>query len=84
MRNLLGALFILAGVACALWLGVWWGLVGGIVALANVHHASMASIGLPILRIIFFESIGGLPGGVLWLIGWYLIMGRRPRRRART
>lgn len=71
-KAIIGLGLILAGIVLGLYLGLWWSLIGGIVAVINqlkADHVQALPLALGIVRIVFAGAIGWLSAFVLIIPG---------------
>lgn len=69
IREIIGALIMIASVILGIWLSVWVMLAGGIIQIVNGVQTGIGSdIAWGIIRILFSE-IGSIPMIIGWVIG---------------
>ena len=65
MKQLLGSLLIFSGFFVALYFGLWWAFIGGIIEVTQqirAPHLDAVALGLGIARILFASLIGWVSG----------------------
>lgn len=70
--KVLGYLIMIAGVVVGAWLTIWWGWVGGIVALieaAKLTPVDSYGVAISLVRILFANVVGGVVGWLLFMLG---------------
>ena len=75
MRQLFGMMLIVLGVCVGLYVGIWWGFIGGIVAVAEALKASEVvpyDVAYGIARIFFCQFLGLAAGAILAFPGFIL------------
>ena len=75
MRQLFGMILIVLGVCVSLYVGIWWGFIGGIVAVAEALKASEVvpyDVAYGIARIFFCQFLGLAAGAILAFPGFIL------------
>lgn len=75
MRQLIGVFLMFAGVCAGLYVGIWWGFIGGIVAVAEALKATEVvpyDVAYGVARIFFCQFLGLVAGAVLALPGYVL------------
>lgn len=63
MKILIGLVLVIVGIACGIYFGLWWALIGGIIPLINdcrVATIVPMDIALDVVRILFAGAIGWL------------------------
>lgn len=76
MRNVLGIILIIAGVAVGLYAGLWWAFIGGIVQIVDAVKATPVEsmdLALGIVRVVFAGAIGTISAMVAILPGYAMI-----------
>jgi hypothetical protein len=66
--KVIGVILMVLGVLVGLYLGVWWGFIGGIVDIVGEVKAPEIDamvLALGVAKIIFCELIGGVPGFII-------------------
>ena len=80
MKQILGILLILAGIALGLYVGVWLMFIGGIVAVITAVKAATTvplDVAIGIARIVFAGFVGMLSAYLLIIPGVALFSSRR-------
>lgn len=75
MRQLFGMMLITLGVCVGLYVGIWWGFIGGIVAVAEALKATEVvpyDVAYGIARIFFCQFLGLAAGAILAFPGFIL------------
>lgn len=75
MRQLIGILLMFTGVCVGLYVGIWWGFIGGIVAVAEAVKAPEVipyDVAYGVARIFFCQVLGLLAGAMVALPGYVL------------
>ena len=75
MRQLFGAFLVFFGICFGLYIGIWWGFIGGIVAVAEALKASEVvpyDVAYGIARIFFCQFLGLAAGAILAFPGFIL------------
>jgi len=70
--NVLGFLLCAAGVVGGLYMGIWYGFIGGIIAVVEACKASpieSSGVAFGVARVIFASTLGGVTAFVLWGMG---------------
>lgn len=83
MRQVIGVLVILAGIAFGLYAGLWWAFIGGIVDVVEAVKASpvdAAGVAFGIAKVFFAGLIGWATFAFVAFIG-FAIADTRVRRR---
>ena len=78
MKQALGVLLIIAGIALGLYAGLWWAFIGGIIQVVDAVKATPVEgmdLALGIVRIVFAGAIGGITAFVAVLPGWAMLEG---------
>lgn len=78
-RTFVGVVLVVAGVALALYVGLWWALIGGIVqAVEAIKMTPVDAFGLAVglARALCAGLIGSLTFFVAIFPGWYMLQGR--------
>lgn len=76
MKNVLGILFMICGVALGLYAGLWWAFIGGImdiVAAVQLQDVPPMEVAIGIAKIVFAGAIGAFSAFVLMLPGAALL-----------
>jgi hypothetical protein len=76
MRQLIGALLVVFGVCFGLYIGIWWGFIGGIVAVAEALKATEVApydVAYGVARIFFCQFLG-FAAYAIFYIPVYFIM----------
>lgn len=76
MKNGLGLLLIIGGVAFGLYAGLWWAFIGGIIQIIDAVKATPVpamDVALGIARVVFAGAIGGISAFVLVLPGMAML-----------
>lgn len=61
MRQLIGGLLVLFGICFGLYIGIWWGFIGGIVSVAEALKATDVSsyeVAYGVARVFFCQILG--------------------------
>lgn len=72
MRQLIGSLLVVGGICLGLYIGIWWGFVGGIVAAVEAFKAPEVipyDVAAAIARIFFCQFLGFAAGVLPVLVG---------------
>lgn len=72
MRQLFGMMLVLLGVCVGLYVGIWWGFIGGIVAVAEALKATDVSsyeVAYGVARFFFCQLLGFAAGCLFVLPG---------------
>lgn len=75
MRQLFGCLLVLTGIAIGLYIGIWWGFIGGIVAVAEALKATEVvpyDVAYGVARIFFCQFLGFAAGVLPVFVGYVL------------
>jgi uncharacterized membrane protein len=76
MKKAIGCALVLAGLGVAVWAGVWWAFVGGVVQVVEAIKADPVSgvdIALGALRVLFAGAIGGATAIVAIFPGYAML-----------
>ena len=76
MRNVLGIILIIAGVAVGLYAGLWWAFIGGIVQIVDAVKATPVEsmdLALGIVRVVFAGAIGTISAMVAVFPGYAML-----------
>ena len=76
MKALLGVALIIAGISAGLYVGIWWGFIGGITAIIEAAKAPElipTDIAYAVARIIFCQFLGVMAGALLYIPGLFLV-----------
>lgn len=76
LRNIIGVLMIIGGIALGLYVGIWVCFVGGIIQVIQQVRAEIMipmQIGIGIIKILFAGFLGYVCTFVLALPGWMMI-----------
>jgi hypothetical protein len=75
MRQLFGALLVVIGICFGLYIGIWWGFIGGIVAVVEAVKATEvipSEIAYGVGRVVFCQLLGLAAGALFVLPGMVL------------
>ena len=75
MLKAIGVMLMIAGIGFGLYAGLWWGLIGGIIATVEAIRAPELvgkDLALGIVRFVFSEVIGLVCGAIIALPGYVL------------
>lgn len=70
--NVLGFLLCVAGVVGGLYMGVWYGFIGGIIAVIEACKATpieSTAVAFGVARVVFASTLGGVTAVGLWALG---------------
>jgi ABC-type xylose transport system permease subunit len=76
MKKGLGFLIILVGLFTGLYVGIWWGFIGGIVKVIEVLKSTelvSMDLALGIARIVFASTLGTIAGYLVALPGFLML-----------
>lgn len=75
-RTFVGVVLMIAGLALAVWAGLWWAFIGGIVQVIDAAKADPVSaidIAWGVARIVFAGFIGTITAVIAIFPGWALV-----------
>lgn len=75
-----GIVLIILGIGAALYAGLWWAFIGGIIQVVEAVKATPVEamdLALGIVRIVFAGAIGALTAVIAIFPGWALLQRRR-------
>ena len=78
-RGFVGVILIVAGISLAVYVGVWWAFIGGIVQAIDGVKATPTDaweIAYGIVRIVFAGFLGTITAVVAVFPGWAMLQGR--------
>lgn len=77
MKALLGVVLIVTGILAGLYVGIWWGFIGGVIAIIEAAKAPElvpTDIAYAVARIIFCQFLGVMAGALLYIPGMLLVI----------
>ena len=72
MKDITGWLLIVIGVIAGLWVGVWWGFIGGIIQTVEAFRGTpieASDVAFGIARIVFASLAGWGTALCFWFVG---------------
>lgn len=77
MQTVLGGILVVTGVFLGLYVGIWWGFIGGIVDIINEFKSvetDAMNIAMGVAKIVFSNIFGWLAAAPLFLLGHALVL----------
>jgi hypothetical protein len=72
MKNILGVILIIFGVCAGLYVGFWWGFIGGIVQIIeqfNTPEVNAMDVAFGVAKIFFAGTLGWLTFIICFIFG---------------
>ena len=76
MKETIGIILMIAGIAFGLYVGLWWAFIGGIVDVISAIRATelvAMDVAIGIVKVLFAGLIGGLSGFIAIIPGYFLL-----------